>query len=44
VEIRGLAALAVILRGQPVPDDEVVLPSSPLRQQAEALPPTRPGS
>ena len=44
VEIRGMAALAVILRGQPVPDDEVVLPSSPLRQQAEALPPARPGS
>ena len=44
VEIRGLAALAVIVRGQPAPDDEVVLPSSPLRQQAEALPPARPGS
>ena len=44
IEIRGLAAIALPLRGQPGPEDEVVLPSSPLRQQAEALPPPAPGS
>lgn len=44
VEIRGQAALAVPLRGRPGANEEVVLPSSPLRQQAEALPPVPPGS
>jgi hypothetical protein len=44
VEIRGQAALAVPLRGRPGANEEIVLPSSPLRQQAEALPPTPPGS
>jgi hypothetical protein len=43
-EIRGLAAIAVPVRGQARPDDEVVLPASALRQQAEALPPAPPGS
>lgn len=40
IEIRGLAAIAVPLRGQPAADEEVVLPGSPLRQAAEALPPS----
>ncbi|MEY3829453.1 MAG: hypothetical protein RL636_1154 [Verrucomicrobiota bacterium] len=44
VEIRGQAALAVPLRGRPGANEEIVLPSSPLRQQAEALPPAPPGS
>ena len=44
VQERGLAAIAVPVRGQARPDDEVVLPASALRQQAEALPPTPPGS
>jgi hypothetical protein len=44
VDIRGLAALAVVVRGQPGANEEIVLPSSPLRQQAEALPPPPPGS
>ena len=44
VEIRGLAALAVVLRGQPGANEEIVLPSSPLRLQAEALPAPPPGS
>ena len=44
VEIRGHAALAVPLRGRPGANEEIVLPSSPLRQQAEALPPAPPGS
>ncbi len=43
-EIRGLAAIAVPVRGQARPDDEVVLPASALRLQAEALPPAPPGS
>ena len=44
VSIRGQAAIATTVRGRPEPDDEVVLPSAPLRQQAEALPPSPPGS
>lgn len=40
IEIRGLAAIAVPVRGRPAADDEVVLPGSPLRQAAEALPPS----
>jgi len=44
VDIRGQAALAVVVRGQPGANEEIVLPSSPLRQQAEALPPPPPGS
>jgi len=44
VDIRGLAALAVVVRGQPGANEEIVLPSSLLRQQAEALPPPPPGS
>jgi len=44
VEVHGQAALATTLRGRPSPDDEVVLPAAPLRQQAEALPPAPPGS
>jgi hypothetical protein len=37
-EIRGMAARVTILRGQPGPDDEVVLPSRKLQEAAEALP------
>ena len=44
VDIRGLAALAVVVRGQPGANEEIVLPSSPLRLQAEALTPPPPGS
>jgi hypothetical protein len=44
VTLRGQAAIATTVRGHPEPDDEVVLPSAPLRQQAEALPPSPPGS
>ena len=43
VEIHGLAAIATLVRGRPSADDEVVIPSAPLRQQAEALP-AAPGS
>ncbi|MEY4799117.1 MAG: hypothetical protein RI978_1418 [Verrucomicrobiota bacterium] len=44
VDIRGQAALAVVVRGQPGANEEIVLPSSPLRLQAEALTPPPPGS
>lgn len=40
LEIRGLAAIAVPVRGRPAADEEVVLPSSPLREAAESLPPS----
>jgi len=38
LEIRGMAARVTILRGQPGPEDEVVLPSHKLREAAETLP------
>jgi hypothetical protein len=43
-KIEGRVALADILRGQPGPRDEVVLPSTDLTEAAQALPGRLPGS
>ena len=37
-EIRGMAAQVVILRGKPDSEDEIVLPSPKLKEEAESLP------